>query len=393
MKRTDFLIFLFSWFLFLPGCSDLSRQNRRFTDAVDRINAQYAPDKKLAIFTVTVKRTNKGIALFGEVDDPAAKQALIAALSPLVKKITDDITVLPGADLGGRNRGIVSVGIADMRREPVDSSELLSQATMGSAVKLLKEESGWYYVQTADKYLGWMSGGSFTRCTKENADAWDHARKAIVVSTYASMRELPQAHSPAVCDLVAGSLVKSIGSVGAWTRVELPDGRKGFIPDLNLADFDSWEKNITPTPDGVERTARSLLGVPYLWGGTSTKAVDCSGFTKTVYRMNGVQLHRDAYQQAQEGVDVVPGEKFQNLRKGDLLFFGRKANGNRPCEILHVALYLKDRLFIHASGTVKINSLDPSSPIFDANKIRSFICARRIIPETPARPGIALHHE
>jgi gamma-D-glutamyl-L-lysine dipeptidyl-peptidase len=131
--------------------------------------------------------------------------------------------------------------------------------------------------------------------------------------------------------------------------------------------------------------------VPYLWGGTSTKAMDCSGFTKTVYMMNGLQLNRDAYQQAEEGIEIAPGEKFQNLRKGDLLFFGRKGGGNKPEEVLHVALYLKDRLFIHSSGMVKINSLDPASPVFDANKVKSFICARRIITTPAAMPEVAFH--
>jgi len=390
MKRIISIFFLFSFFLSLIGCSDLSQENRRFADVIARVRTKYAPDKKLAIFDITTKRTNKGIALLGEVDNAEAKQAVIDAVAPLVKKITDGITVLPDARLAGQSWGIVRVSVANMRGDPDESAELISQATMGSVVKVLRESSGWYYVQTSDKYLGWMKDDSFVLCAKSGSDGWATARKVIVLSTYETVRQDPQPRSYPVSDLVAGSLLKNAGNAGTWTMVELPDGRKGFVPAGSVTDFESWKKTTKPSPDGVEKTARSLLGVPYLWGGTSTKAMDCSGFTKTVYLMNGMQLNRDAYQQAGQGVEISPGEKFQNLRKGDLLFFGRRAGDNNPAEILHVALYLKDRSFIHSSGMVKINSLDPASPVFDANKVKSFICARRIIPTSPTMPEVSI---
>ncbi len=383
MKRVSSSILLFSVLLSLFGCSDLSTENRRFAEIIAHVKSEYAPDRKLAIFDVTTKRTNKGIALIGEVDNAEAKRAVINAISPLVKKTTDSIAVLPEAKLAGQTWGIVRVSAANMRGEAEESSELVSQATMGSVVKVLKENSGWYYVQTSDKYLGWMKDESFVRCAKSEADAWIATRKVIVLSTYETVRQDARAQSYPVCDLVAGSLLKNSGSAGAWTTVELPDGRKGYVPAGSVTDYESWKKKTKPTPDGVEKTARSLLGIPYLWGGTSTKAMDCSGFTKTVYLMNGLQLNRDAYQQAEQGMEIAPGEKFQNLRKGDLLFFGRKARENAPAEILHVALYLKDRSFIHSSGMVKINSLDPASSVFDASKVKSFICARRFIPAPP----------
>ena len=383
MKRVSSSILLFSVLLSLFGCSDLSTENRRFAEIIAHVKSEYAPDRKLAIFDVTTKRTNKGIALIGEVDNAEAKRAVINAISPLVKKTTDSIAVLPEAKLAGQTWGIVRVSAANMRGEAEESSELVSQATMGSVVKVLKENSGWYYVQTSDKYLGWMKDESFVRCAKSEADAWIATRKVIVLSTYETVRQDARAQSYPVCDLVAGSLLKNSGSAGAWTTVELPDGRKGYVPAGSVTDYESWKKKTKPTPDGVEKTARSLLGIPYLWGGTSTKAMDCSGFTKTVYLMNGLQLNRDAYQQAEQGMEIAPGEKFQNLRKGDLLFFGRKARENAPAEILHVALYLKDRSFIHSSGMVKINSLDPASSVFDASKVKSFICARRLIPAPP----------
>ncbi|MGA7159626.1 MAG: NlpC/P60 family protein [Bacteroidota bacterium] len=390
MKRAISYIISFPILFLLLGCSDLSRENQHFADLITRVKTRYAPDRRLAIFDITTKRTNKGVALVGEVDDAEAKQEVIDAIAPLVKKITDSVTVLPDAKLAGLTRGIVRVSVANMRGDPAEIAELVSQATMGSVVKVLREDSGWYYIQTADKYLGWMKDDSFVLCRKEEADAWIAAKKLIVSSTYETVRQDASTKSYPVCDLVAGSLIRNISNTGAWTNIQLPDGRTGFVRNSSVTDYDTWEKNTQPTANGVEKTARSLIGIPYLWGGTTTKAMDCSGFTKTVYLLNGLQLNRDAYQQAKQGVAVPPGEKFENLHTGDLLFFGRKGSIDKPEEILHVALYLKDRSFIHSSGMVKINSLDPASSVFDPSKLKSFICARRILNEPVTPSDVAL---
>ena len=383
MKKILSVLFLGIYVLLLPGCTDLSRENQRFTDVITRVKTKYAPDRRVAVFDVTFKRTNKVIVVVGEVDNPEARTAVRDALEPYVKKYIDSVTVLPDPKLGTLGWGIVRLSVANMRGDPEHSAELVTQAIMGSVVKVLRAHRGWYYVQTSDKYLGWMEDDSFVQCPKEKADAWIASRKVIVLATYDFVRQEPSPRSYPVTDLVAGSLLKNIGSSGAWTKVELGDGRVGFIPASNVGDYETWKRNIRPTPEGVERMARSLLGIPYLWGGTSTKAMDCSGFTKTVYLMNGLQLNRDANQQADQGLDVTPGEKFENLRKGDLLFFGRKATTDKPERISHVAMYLNDRSFIHSSGYVHMNSLDPSSPIFDAGRLRTFVRARRVIPTSP----------
>jgi cell wall-associated NlpC family hydrolase len=124
-----------------------------------------------------------------------------------------------------------------------------------------------------------------------------------------------------------------------------------------------------------------FLGVPYLWGGTSVKGMDCSGFTKTVFRLNGMELNRDANQQALMGEEVVVDEQFNNLRTGDLLFFGRKATADRPERITHVAIYVGNKEYVHAPGgaRVRINSFDPAAPNFSQSLLTSFVRARRVL--------------
>ena len=80
------------------------------------------------------------------------------------------------------------------------------------------------------------------------------------------------------------------------------------------------------TGESIVRCALKLIGLPYLWGGTSSKGVDCSGFSKTVYYLNGLILNRDASQQALHGMHVDLSEGYGQLRPGDLLFFGSREN-------------------------------------------------------------------
>ena len=92
-----------------------------------------------------------------------------------------------------------------------------------------------------------------------------------------------------------------------------------------------------------------------------------------------VELNRDARQQAQQGMPIDPGENFQNLKKGDLLFFGRKATAKRREHITHVALYLENGLYIHSSKRVRFSSFNPSSDYYEESLLKRFVCARRIL--------------
>ena len=135
------------------------------------------------------------------------------------------------------------------------------------------------------------------------------------------------------------------------------------------------------TPENIERTARALLGRPYLWGANSPKGLDCSGLTKFVFFLNGIDLARNASHQANQGVEVPLDANLSKLKKGDLLFFGSRPSTSHRGRVTHAGIYLGDKLFIHSSERVRINSLDPRSPLRDEHRIRSLIGARRVLPE------------
>lgn len=106
----------------------------------------------------------------------------------------------------------------------------------------------------------------------------------------------------------------------------------------------------------ITRTARSFLGVPYLWGGSSaSEGFDCSGFTMAVYQYNGLMLYRSSREQSEMGVPVGKGD----LEKGDLVFFHTDNSG----KVSHVGIYIGSGRFIHVPGRGKkigIDSLDSS---------------------------------
>jgi cell wall-associated NlpC family hydrolase len=126
-----------------------------------------------------------------------------------------------------------------------------------------------------------------------------------------------------------------------------------------------------PSGELLEKLVLPWLNAPYLWGGRTPLGVDCSGFTQVIYKMMGIDLPRDAWQQAQEG---KPVRKFSEAEPGDLAFFNNKE------DIVHVGILLGNDQIIHASGRVKIDKIDKKG-VMDAatgKRILSLKAVRRI---------------
>jgi hypothetical protein len=377
----------------LTGCSDLKSGGskaetgnlRAATNAIQTVKVKYAPDAHIGIFKVGAEERGGGLVLTGEVDQAQAKLDVVRAVEGAGAKATDQIKLLPEARLGDQVWGISCLSVASAREQPEHKAEMGTQIWMGNVVRVLKRSSNaifsWYQIQSADGYVAWVEKGGLMRCTREQADAWQQGPLLIVTAFEDRILERPQADALPVSDVVVCDLVKKVGEEGDWVKVELPDKRAGFIPKASTTDYADWKKSRQATADNIEHTARLFVGRPYLWGGNSPKGVDCSGFSKTVFFLNGIDLRRNASEQALEGTDVPLDDDLSHLKKGDLLFFGRRSRRGGPARVTHVGIYLGNKMFIQSSQRVRICSLDPKSPDADDYRIESLIKARRVLPD------------
>ncbi len=259
---------------------------------------------------------------------------------------------------------VISVGLADVRHDPDPTSELVTQAFMNVPVIPGNSVGEWTHVTLSD-YKGWV-------CTDALADP---VRKgftrigercgtplglvAVINTPYTPLFE--QETGEEKQDIVYLSTVLPLLDATPIERIQvaLPDERTGWLRRKDIA-LHQQETVFPPqTVADTIRYARSFLDVPYLWGGTSWRGIDCSGLVQLCYRMSGYILPRDADQQHDSlPTAVVPGE----MREGDLIFFGKE-------HITHVAIALNAKEYIHAEGQnyncVTINSFDSADAHFD----------------------------
>jgi len=238
-------------------------------------------------------------------------------------------------------RGISYRGFIPVRREPSDSSEMVSQVLFGETFRILEEEEQWTLISLDfDLYEGWVGKGSINVLKSNNGpemetDAPLYETGSIVKVPFTTVMDLnlsSQLILPAgsVCPEASGS----IASIG---------GRR-----FEILNEDAW---IKPHKDSdPEEIGNGLISISYLWGGRSGFGFDCSGLVQTLCRMMGIHIPRDSKQQAGLGSII---NFIHEIRKGDLAFF-ENASG----EIAHVGMVLDQGRILHSHNQVRIDKLD-----------------------------------
>ena len=342
------------------SCS-VSKKQASTSSALDEIQKKHVPDTRTGVFDYTFEN--------GEYILKTSSKAAFKEISQSSLKKRGSVSLLPSADLGADTLAYITLSVANIRSKPGHSQELATQALMGTPIRILEKVGSWYRIQTPDKYIGYAQSSDFVW----QKDATE-GPQIIFAVPYGFLLEEPKADARHVSDLVFGDLLTLLELGGGFAKVSTPDGRVGFVPNGEVNTLSSFLKDATF--DHLDQTASQLLGIPYLWGGTSFKGVDCSGFSRTVFMQHGYYLPRDASQQAMVGDEISLENNYSNLRKGDLLFFGRQQDG-KP-KVTHVAIYLGDLRFIHSSGMVRYASLNPDSPEYDDFNANRLLMARRI---------------
>ncbi len=366
--------------LLAPAITGMAQTPLAVPDTVIRIIQQtqnkYRPDQRIACFDASASMVGDRIILRGQTLYPEGKAELISRLSTETHfQIEDSLLTLPDPALGQNTYGVICVSVAQLRRHPDVIHEIISQALLGSEVRILKiEDRFWAYCQLDDGYLGWMMLSSIRIGDSTYAAQWQTSNRLIVTANYGQIWAQRKEGTISVSDVVRGNLVINRGHRRGWYWVELPDGRTGYIRSELVMDEKKYYARSKPSPAALVNLAYQFIGIPYLWGGRSTKGFDCSGFTQTVYQLHGLSLPRDANMQVNAGQEVELDDSLRNLKIGDLLFFGRDLD-----HITHVGMYIGDQKFIHADGWVHINSFDPADENYSGYRRRGLRAARRIL--------------
>ena len=234
-------------------------------------------------------------------------------------------------------------------------------------------------MQTPDNYLGWLDKDGFTLMDKATYEEWMNKEKVIITAEMAKATIAADAASATVSDLLPGNILEKESVKGKFEKVIFPDGREAFVPRNSQQDLQVWLKNTKPDTTGIFQVAKRMMGSPYLWGGTSSKGMDCSGYTKQVFFENGILLPRDASQQVYVGEEIKTDTTLVNLLPGDLLFFGREATAEKKERIWHVAIYLGAEKIVHSAGNVKIQSLKRGAEDFAEDRLETLVRAKRIL--------------
>lgn len=271
--------------------------------------------------------------------------------------------------------GVVDLSVCNIRRNPTYSAELITQALLGTPVHILATEKGWPQIQTPDGYTGYVHRDGITRMSREKYHEWNAAPKAMVTALFSVVKSHPDKGGDTVSDVVGGDRLWLLDEVNGYLHVRFPSGREGYISRDDAVPDDEWRENLRQDPEAILETALSMVGFPYLWGGTSPKGFDCSGFVRTVLALHGIIIPRDAYQQAAVAIHIDTSTGIDKLQPGDLLFFGVKETGR----VRHVGFYMGDGRFLHCIGKAHINSLVRGEPDYDANNSPTLLYGGRYL--------------
>ena len=220
------------------------------------------------------------------------------------------------------DKGICIVTVAPVRAENSDRAEIVTEILFGESADILEVNKNWTKIKMHyDGYEGWMDTKQIKPVTEEYLA---NRKVTLITEDFSSVMTLD------------GKTLLSMGS-----EVEFPAVASRRSHDVR---------------ESIALTAKEFLNIPYLWGGKSFFAVDCSGFVQLVYKIHNIKMPRDTYQQAEVGEALSFVEESQ---PGDLAYFE-----NSEGKIIHVGIMLENQKIIHASGKVRIDTLD-SSGIFN----------------------------
>ena len=267
-------------------------------------------------------------------------------------------------------RFVVAAPVVDMHKAPSVDADVVSQAIFSSGVTLLEREGDWAKIRTEiDGYLGWVR--AWALAADNDAEPYPSGRVATVTSLFANLYREPniETHRPVITIPFESRLEilgEKVDDGVTYYEARLPEGTKAWIQkgDVELGPLK------TLTIDESIALGKRFIGLPYQWGGTTSRGYDCSGFTQMLMRRRGFAIPRDSTPQSKwDGSATIDRAE---LQPGDLLYFGKPAEK----KVNHTGMYIGGGEFIHATRagrpSVQIGRLD------DPHWSDRFVLARRV---------------
>jgi gamma-D-glutamyl-L-lysine dipeptidyl-peptidase len=232
--------------------------------------------------------------------------------------------------------GINNFTIIPIRKEPSDTSEMVSQIIFGETFEILEVYENWALIELHyDGYRGWIDKKQIKYIDEELQEIVKNSSRRIVDKFITTARTNTK---EGLIYILPGSVLYKL-----------------YGTKFNIAD-EEYELTY-PLTDSISSPAELLiisafqmLNVPYLWGGISSFGIDCSGLVQTSCKIAGVKIPRDASEQAEVGKTI---NSLGQSKPADLVYFE-----NSEGKIIHTGILLATGKIIHASGSVRIDSID-----------------------------------
>jgi hypothetical protein len=233
--------------------------------------------------------------------------------------------------------GICSLSVIPVRAEPSEKSEMVTQLLFGDLFIINGKKEGWCNIRIVfDNYEGWIDEKMITSLEEEEFNRLNHSECLYTTEIVDVMNDITNG---ILFPVLAGSVIRNISGNVFYTG----DKQYHFEGEVT-------RQGASSNGLGIVETAMTYFNAPYLWGGKTHFGIDCSGFTQQVFKLCGVKLLRDASQQATQGEHI---NFISEAEPGDLAFFD-----NEEGSIVHVGIILKNQKIIHASGKVRIDTID-----------------------------------
>lgn len=304
-------------------------------------------DKRTTVFDLKIDSDSNGtLTLSGRVLHKSQLDEL-PLLFPDVKLDTASVNIL---HTDANERVHVATNLTGLHEKPTFRVPLLSELPYGTELEVLEEEGKWVFVRQTDGYLGW----AYRPYLGEGlAPASTHLVTAPVIEVLAE----PNAVSEVVTRLVSGTGVTVEEKRDGWSRVRA--NRVGWIESHHLRALGDIPQNVDEKRVMLESDSTRMIGVPYLWGGSSGNGIDCSGFAQLLHRWVGIEIPRDADMQCDAAKPVEPPYEI-----GDLFFFSEDDDKH----ITHVGMSLGGWRMIHSSRShngVYVDDLQERKSLMD----------------------------